>query len=100
MTLREEVLMTVGALPENKLETLLQFARFLKESKYTAGMQDKAEKDDAEINEVLANKPVRHGRWVKKSGCPMISMIRWTLYQKMKCRYLRLCVLKRKKLMR
>ena len=66
MTLREEVLRTVETLPDYKLETLLQFTRFLKESKYTAGMQDNAEKDDAEINEVLANEPVRHGRWIKK----------------------------------
>ena len=58
MTLREEVVQLISEVPDNKLNTLMQFARILKETKNN---DSKSENNyDDEI------KAVRHGGWVKK----------------------------------
>ena len=55
MTLREEAMKAVEDVPECKLDALIQFARFLKESDFTVGMPESKPKD----------KPYRKGGWVK-----------------------------------
>ena len=56
MTLREEVLQVIEQIPEQKLPSLIDFARYLKSSY------------EAEHNEAKAaaeRKPRRHGGWIK-----------------------------------
>ncbi len=56
MTLKEEALQAVEEVPEEKLPSLIDFARYLKSSY------------EAELNEAKAKtekKPRRHGGWIK-----------------------------------
>lgn len=51
MTLKEEALQAVEEVPEYKLDSLIQFARFLRY--------------EAQLEENNAKKPRRHGGWIK-----------------------------------
>ena len=53
MTLREEILHNINELPENSLQLLLQFVRFLRESPVPAVKREKKKRDRPRLLGVL-----------------------------------------------